>query len=288
MIAQAHCPKFVDSLLHLDPEVRHDVTYFDSGEASLRLIRLWRGAVEPERIVVFVPGWASTLFTWRYFLTRLVATSTIHYFESREKASSVLANGARMDVPSLAADLVGYLNTRQGADDYLLVGASAGATLILQGWRQLRRKPRAVLLLLPNRRFPIPRHVGLLRLVPERLMRHIKPFAVHFMSSFRLTPREVEQHIGMFAAVNDANFVKLRASGLSLRSYLLDRRAGGAVDRPCLVIGASQDRLHNPEDVIEIQRSIPGSSYVDLRTFTAAHNSKAADLISRWIASHHG
>ena len=275
--------KYIDALTEIDPHISYNAEYFHRRDASLRVIHLSNTNVDTDQKLIFMPGWASTIFTWRYFLSRMTRFASVYYIETREKSSSILSDHAVFNIDAMTDDLTYYLHTYHGSSNYLLAGASTGATIIIEAWRQLHQKPLRIALILPNKKIPIPSYIWFLKLVPRRLLPYLKPAAMFFMTNFRLSPKEVDQHSGMFAAVEDGNLHKLRASGLVLAKYSLLLSAGLQIDRPTLIIGAEQDRLHNANDIIDIQRSIPGSSYINLNSFTAAHSSKAADLVGRWI-----
>ena len=280
--------KHINTLLHIDPEIKWNCDYFDNGQAELRVVRLWKDTTRPTVPLVFVPGWASTIFTWRYFLPRLLCYTSIFYFETREKSSSILCPSASFKVEDVARDVSDYLNKYYHKGTYNLIGASMGATYILECWAYLRNKPACVTLILPNIAVAVPSYLSALKYTPRRLSPYLKPFVSYLMVKFHLTPKEAEQQVGLFAAVNDGDADKLRRAGLGLGKYELDLNEIMKIDRPSLIIGASQDRLHNPDAVLKIHQSIFGSTYKDLNTFTNAHSSKSADLIINWMSSYNG
>lgn len=280
--------EYIDSLLEIDPHICYDATYFSTRQASLRIIRLWNDNVRTDRILVFIPGWASTIFTWRYFLPKLLCFTSVYYLETREKASSILTNDAMFDVDVVVDDLVSYLDTKHSNNQYVLAGASMGATLVLQAWSKLRSKPSLLVLILPNKQFPAPPFIGFVKFFPKHIFPYMKPLVRFFLSNFWLASKEAEQQAGLFAAIDNADINKLRASCFALRKYRLKHAIGKEIKQPCLVIGASQDHLHKSESVINIYESVPVASYADLKSFTAAHSSRAADSITEWIKQHNG
>jgi pimeloyl-ACP methyl ester carboxylesterase len=274
------------SLNGINSDACFETAYHFNNGASLCIVHLSslgsKGAME----VVFMPGWASTIYTWRHFLARMLKYTSINYFESREKPSSVLSDNAKLTMEAAADDFASYVNANHSDKNYDLIGASMGATTIIEAWPALQQKPRTVTLILPNVRLPLPSSIRILKYVPEGLLGLFKPFVIYFVANFRLTPKEKDQHTGMIKAVESANLGKLRKSSIDLYTYCLSLEKCLAIDKPCLIIGAEKDRLHIASDILAIHKHTPGSTYHDMGSFTAAHSSRAAELINAWIVNY--
>lgn len=236
------------------------------------------------RPILFVPGWISLMNSWRYFLPQLTAHKSVIYLESREKYSSRLSCGVSFTIADFVSDIVGaveQLGLESGG--YILAGSSLGATSILESVPELAAQPLGLGLILPNSRYDLPRHTQLLKYLPAPLLPIIKGIAQQIVRRWKMSARDHGQKERFFAAMSAANATKLRDSTLSLYQYSLNWQALRHIQTPALVIGATQDRLHNQAEVRRIAESLPNAEYADLSTFTASHSSQAARALLSFV-----
>jgi alpha-beta hydrolase superfamily lysophospholipase len=275
----------LDELRRLTPGLIYQETDFSTSDATLRVVRFAAPGPPRQREILFVPGWASTPYTWRKVIPSLCAYGPVHYLETREKATSRLTGRASLQVPTLAADIAAYVAEHLQGARYAMIAASTGSNLAIEAWSHLQPKPRWLVLLLPHHRIPIPWYASLLRAVPPPLLPSLKPVFTTFVRAGRLTRREASRLEGLFETLSLADLRKLRRSAVAWRRYELDVRKVSAIDRPTLVIGASNDPLHEYEAAMRIRAHIPSADGFDVGSFLIAHGSRVASRILDWAAT---
>jgi len=237
----------------------------------------------PRPVILFVAGWASTPFTWRYFMPHLSSWAEVHYFETREKASSNLSRSTDVSITAMASDIASYIEQNITGEPYGLIGASTGANLAISALR-LAARPAWAVLVLPHVRVPIATYLNLFRFIPAPALRCLKPVILWLFRLNRLVGRTSQKQEGAFAALQQADLAKLRRSLFSWMTYRLESsELANLSNLPCLIIAASQDSTHNAGDAQSISTDLPRSHYYDGRTFTWAHSTHASRYVMNWV-----
>lgn len=246
------------------------------GRAILTVRHYPAGAATGRPRIVFVGGWASTLFTWRYVLPPLSAQAELFYFESREKPSALISPAGDFSIAAMAEDLAGFLEAQGVAGPTLLVGSSLGATVALEACGRLDCGLAGLVLICPNREMPSRRRLWLAQLVPDGLCPRLRrPLAW----TLRCVARDPQLATGLARAVEEADLLRLKRSLAAIRGYEMDLAPLAGIGVPTLVIGASHDKLHRYEDALAICAAIPDSRLKDVRSFASAHSRLAAQTI---------
>lgn len=247
-----------------------------------------RGAVDEARPpeIVFMAGLASVIENFRPILQQLTDSFVVHYLETPEKPGGSLPSDADLSVPAMAAGVAAALESLGVNDDkFALVGYSLGATVILEAAPNLRRTPAAIVLVEPNAAFPFPRWALLLARWGAVVYRPIVPLLKWYIRTFRIdTTRDAELYQITCRILDAANPTRICAAVRALAAYRLadDLRH---ISVPSLVIGASDDTLHNFHDSRKIADSIPASRYIDLQNNRRSHGRQAADIVAQFIGS---
>ncbi len=253
-------------------------------EVQLRCIRLTPENPKTDKQFVFLPGWISEFDSWRYFLPELADYSEVIYIESREKRTSVASDEVDFSIKTIQSDLIEILDqsnlVRSG---YVLGGSSMGATVVMESLEHLQRKPEKVVLVIPNSSFNIPGSIVLLKFIPIPMFTTLRWITRWFVMRFKINKEDTDHSDAFVNQITRANMYKLKKSALDFASYQLDWSILSRFKTPTLVIGARKDNLHQKEGIRKIAESIPGSTYQDLKDFTATHSSKSARLITNWL-----
>ncbi|NOY77196.1 MAG: alpha/beta hydrolase [Calditrichaeota bacterium] len=235
--------------------------------------------------IVFVSGWISKPIAWRDVLREMTRDFRVFYIETREKISSRIRGRVSFSVDRIGEDLV-HLVSRLGVkpDRYILMGSSLGATAILDAVIHLHPQPKALALVAPNAEFRVPRWgLWLIRPFPPRLYLIFKPFVKWYLRNFRLdVTTDYAQYEKYSHALDAADPWKLKKAVLALAKYTVWDKLG-AVTCPVLIVGASKDKLHEPENLKKMTALLPNAHYVDLETNRGTHSKKAVDALRKFI-----
>ncbi len=235
--------------------------------------------------LLFVPGWTSPLETWRHFLPSLVRRFDTFYLESREKPSAQISSGVRFGLNDYVDDLVASIRLL-GLEEsgFVLVGSSLGATTILAATAAGRCDPMAIAVITPNLKFVVPSWVPfVLRATPARYLELLKRPARWYVLRFRINSGDVGHQQRFLDALDEAQPSRLKGSALDLLGTPLAESQLGKIVRPCLVLTASEDPLHDHADVQRVVDGVIGAKAIDLKTFTATHGSRASVLVGEFI-----
>jgi pimeloyl-ACP methyl ester carboxylesterase len=211
---------------------------------------------------------------------------TIHYVDTREKASSRITGKTDYGVEAVARDIVrivAHYGLRSGK--YVLIGSSLGATAGIDALRSLPEQPLCLALVGANARFRVPLWGRILvTLFPPRLYLIIKPFIKWYLRHFRLDPEHGRIQYEKYSQNLDAaDPWKLRKACLALAGYQIWDYLP-LVKVPTLVFGASKDTLHEPDNIVKIMEGIEGSAYRDLQTNERTHSAEMVAQLRRFLA----
>lgn len=263
------------------------IEYIDTkDEVSLRCIFFTPRNPVTKQKLIFIPGWTSTIYSWRYFLPYISDKIEIIYIETREKTSSKVSKYSQygiMDISNDIAIVINKLGLQNG--QYCIAGSSLGATSIIEAYGQLNNKPSSISLIVPNKEFKIPKMVVGLQVLPAPLLPYLKKFIQWFILTFKINPADKDHKASFIRALNRADAIKLRKSALAFRRFSMMDSTIGNISVPVMVIGASKDNLHIQAKIKQIAEDFPDGYYIDLITFIKSHSSEAAKQIIEFILS---
>ena len=81
-----------------------------SGNVSLKLITFNPQQPSNNPIIVFIPGWISTIDGWKDVLVEITKDFTIYYLETREKSSSQIKDKVEFSVEEIGKDIATLIN----------------------------------------------------------------------------------------------------------------------------------------------------------------------------------
>ncbi|HOP62686.1 MAG TPA: alpha/beta hydrolase [Spirochaetota bacterium] len=237
--------------------------------------------------VIFIAGWISLINGWQGVLKELTSEYRVFYIESREKRSSVIPektkvsftmNRFREDIKELVKMLV------PGDDKFVLAGSSLGASAILEYCAQVRRKPECAILVGPNEDFRFPRLLGaIIPLIPPVAYFTVKPVIKWYLRNFRLDKKKEKAQVVKYERTLDlADPYKLKANALALKNYSIWERIQG-ISTPCLIFGATTDKLHSIDKLKKLVELIPEVQYIELGSNSDTHSEKAGRVMVDYL-----
>lgn len=256
-----------------------------SDNVLLRVIEFHPQNKTTQPTVLFIAGWISLMKGWKIVLREMTKDFNIIYVETREKISSQVKGKAEFSVEAIAQDIVTIVGKfKLEKDKYIIFGSSLGGTSILESYRDLKTLPLCFVLLGPNAEYRAPWWwIVIIHLFWTRLYGIIKPFVKWYMRKFRLdVETDRAQYEKYCNALDAADPKKLKPAALALSKYkvwdILEH-----IDLPVLIIGASKDLLHEPENLIKMDQMLPNSTYLDMETNTYAHGPEMVVELRKYI-----
>ena len=251
---------------------------------ALRVVSFYPQIPRQPFPVVLVPGLVSVMLTFKNILISLTKHFVVHYVETREKSSSIILQKASFDVETMGRDIAEVVSKLDlGEKQYILFGASLGATAIIDGYRHLARKPFCLVLLEPNAVFDYPAWSLAVIRVGAPFYSVLKPIAKWYLRKFRVNTREdYEMYRISSRALDAADPYKLRDTILAISSYQIwDRLA--SVQAPSLVVCASKDKFHRREDIAKIVSLLNDCTYLDLETHEHTHGKEFGKYFEQFV-----
>ena len=258
-----------------------------SDNVSLRVIEFHPQKSTSQPTVLFIPGWISLMKGWKIVLKEMTKDFHIIYAETREKITSQVTGKAEFSVEVIAQDIVTIVDKfRLEKDKYIIFGSSLGGTSILESYKDLKKLPLCFALLGPNAEYRTPWWGKILiRIVWPQLIIKLKPFIKWYLRKFRLDiETDRAQYEKYCNALDAADPKKLKPAAKALSQY----KVWGIlkdIDLPVLIIGATKDLLHEPQNLIQMDKMLPNSTWLDMETNTYAHGPELVVEIRKYIAS---
>ena len=220
---------------------------------------------------------------WKNVLREMTKDFIVHYVETREKISSRIEGDAEFGVEEIGSDLTKLLEL-MGVDKYILFGSSLGATTIIDCYCSLRQKPLGLVLVGPNAVFRVPRSWKIIvTLFYPPLYDLIRPSVKWYLQKFRLNVEaDAAQYEKYCEALDAADPRKLKKAVMSVWSYEVWDKLG-AIDCPVLIVNASRDKLHEPENLRRIAAGIRNAVEVDLSTNSQTHDKPVVDALRLFL-----
>lgn len=252
---------------------------------SVRVIQFTPPKKNNNPAVLFVAGWVSLIDGWKHVLREMTRDFVVYYVETREKITSTATGKHEFGVENISGDLAPViLHYNLPEQNYVLFGSSLGATAILDVCHLLPRAPRCLLLIGPNAVFRTPRWgLILVKMVPPAFVLAMMPIVKWYLRTFRLNIEEdYAQYEKYCNALDSADPWKLKKGLLTLSKYqiwpLLSK-----IKIPTLIVGASKDTLHDPDNLHKMVELMPRASYLDLETNFKTHQAEVVVAFRNYL-----
>ncbi len=254
-----------------------------SPAVSLRVVSFTPSPPSSQPVIVFVAGWISMMRGWKKVLREMTKDFQVHYVETREKISSSVRGSAGFSVEEIGSDLVPLIQ-RLELKNYILFGSSLGATAIVDCYPLLDPKPMGLILVTPNAAFRVPQSWKILvTIFYAPLYALIRPAVKWYLKTFRLNvARDRAQYEKYKEALDIADPRKLKRAVMAVWSYEIWNKLP-LVDCPVLVVNASHDKLHEPENLRRIVAGLPNASQVDLGTNAQTHDRPVVEAMRTFL-----
>jgi pimeloyl-ACP methyl ester carboxylesterase len=113
----------------------------------------------------------------------------------------------------------------------------------------------------------------------------IKPAVKWYLKTFRLNVlADRAQYEKYREALDGADPRKLKKAVMAVWSYEVWNKLP-LVACPVLVVNASRDKLHEPENLRKIVNALPRADEIDLETNAKTHDEPVVDAIRRFLAA---
>jgi len=252
---------------------------------SLRIVEFHPAEDHGNPPVLFLSGWITQMSAWKDVLKSMTKDFKVYYIESREKISSRVNIKAAYSVEEIGSDLAGIVQQLDlPSGKFILFGSSLGASAIVESYKLLARKPQSLILVGPNAVFRVPRIWKIIvTLFYPPLYAFVKPPAKWYLKKFRLDVKtDKDQYIKYCSAIDAADPWKLRKAVLAVAKYTIWNRLGD-IDCPVLLVDASKDKLHEPENLRKMETTIPQVLRIDLGTNKETHSERMVDEFRKYI-----
>jgi alpha-beta hydrolase superfamily lysophospholipase len=278
------------SLPPLFPDVLQEETWQEMSDGAAIRVLEFRPATQgnpEEPVIVFVPGAISPLPLWLAILEVLTARFPVVYVETREKNSARLPDVRKVDfgMDRVREDLKEVLVEKVPEDrPHCLVGASFGATVILEHLAEGARSPLATILIAPNSDFRVPAWLLIpVRLIPVSLYFAVKPVLKWYYGNVLVdVEKEPEQAARHKEMIDSADFLRLKSAALAIQSYS-GWKTFPKITEPVLVVTGESDTLHDLSKVERIVSAVPNARLTMMESDRATHSSEFGVLVLETI-----
>ena len=235
--------------------------------------------------IVFIPGWGSLIDGWKNVLKKMTEKSEVYYIETREKSSALHTKESYLDINSLANDIPYILKHYNIIDkEYILLGSSLGATVILDAMSRNRLKPSLAVLVGPNAEFNAPRYwIWIAWITPPFFYYLIKPIIKWYMKKkyldMRSDPLQYEKYC---KALDAANPSRLRRAALNFSKYKVWDKLD-KIHNKVLIFTGSKDIMHDYNQTIKISKLIKNCELIDMKTNAQTHSEKMVIKLFNYI-----
>lgn len=237
--------------------------------------------------VLFVAGLISQITGWEKVLREMTRDFTVTYVETREKSSSMVKGTVEYSVEEIGKDLVSLISQLDfKPQQYILFGSSLGATAILDCYRFLKQKPLCLVLVGPNAIFRIPKwSYPVIWVFPPRLYLLIKPVIRWYLRMFEVDVKsDAAQYKKYSNALDIADPRKLKKLAVPLARYSVWDRLDD-VDCSTLIVGASKDIMHIPENLFKMTDHMHNATYLDMETNSMTHSADMVHEVRNYIST---
>ena len=257
-----------------------------SPNVSLRVITFSPSQQNKNPALVFVPGLVSLMAGWREVLLEMTKDFHVYYIETREKITSKVKGKVDYSLEAIGkeiAALVSHFNL--GNRGFILFGSSLGATAILESSRFLETDPLCLVLIGPNAVFRIPKFYRfIVRVFNPRFYLLLKPVVKWYLKTFRLdTEADYAQYEKYCQSLDAADPWKLKKAAIAFSRYEVWNLLAD-INYPTLIVGASRDTLHEPENLKKMVSMMKNAAYLDLETNKLTHSSVMVREMRYYIA----
>ena len=217
--------------------------------------------------LLMVPGWGTLPISWKGFIEEARKDFDFIYFETREKASSILPKKAERLSTDLAL-AIEQLDLDQ--NKLILVGSCMGANLIADGLANNKYDPFDSFLIGPQPKWPMPFGTRpLTRLGTRFTLTPIRPFLRFWIRKTQSdTPETAAKYIRV---VNEADPRKWWYIGkpIARENYL---PMYTKLKKHVVLVAEEGDKMHKAKDAHKIAHAVKNASLISMPSNKATHS----------------
>ena len=231
--------------------------------------------------IVFVGGLSTVLESFGNIIYHLTSDFPFHYIETRDHSSSQILGEGHFDIETSGLDIAAVLcKLELKESEYVLMGYSLGVTVIADGFRHLKVKPKQMIFMEPTPVFHYPKWTIKLAKATQGLKTMpLKIIAKWYIHNFIIDKNaDAEMVLISAKAIDSCDPVKLKKTMVAIADYTLWDKLE-SIECPVLVIAATKDKFHVHDETLKMVSMLRNCSYIDLETNQRSHSIEAAEVI---------
>lgn len=238
--------------------------------------------------IFFIPGFLSIIKHWTVLIDNLVKSGyTLYLMETREKKSSTATKKSKFNSKRYLDDLEQSLNEVKLKDNFILMGSSLGAGMIIKylSTQQNNGTPypdKGILLEAIYNTSNIKKAIAIAKL-PKRVFSIVKNISAKIipaiLKQFKLYPSKYQS---LIESINQADSSIMRiclinAEEENLKDYLKE------ISIPIFVVGADKDNIHDLNQSKIISQEVHNGSFDSIDFNNTISLEELAKRISSFI-----
>ena len=270
-------------------EKKAEIRYIEMSDCTKIRVLDFKLAKNPdEYILMFIPGFVTVFQSWEKVLKPLSEDFRILYFESREKASSIMPNRReerKITLQKMAYDIKETVEKLDlNSKKYVTVCSSTGGTIQVEALSKNWLYPQGCVMVGPMIEFNMKFIAGfMMTIVPEFVKKLFHPVLRWYMGTVFVKKKEhPEQYAKYVRAGEEASLRKTQRVTRQTRKYQCWDMVP-KIEHNCLLIGASTDKMHASEATKKVHSLLPNSSYIDLGSNEATHSEPLVKTIREYV-----
>ena len=229
--------------------------------------------------LLLIPGWGTLPLSWKGFIEEAQKDFDLIYFETREKASSILPKKAeRGGIKRLSTDLAITIE-QLGLDQskVILVGSCMGANLIADGLAYDKFDPFSSFLIGPQPKWPLPYGTRrLTHLGTRHTLTPIRPILRFWIKKTQSdTPETAAKYIRVIDEASPRKWWYI-GKPIAREKYMPTYRK---VKNPVVIIAEEGDKMHQAKDAHRIARAVKNSTFLSMSSNKATHSASLVQKI---------
>ncbi|MFW9923547.1 MAG: alpha/beta fold hydrolase [Candidatus Thorarchaeota archaeon] len=275
--------------LRAEIEKKADVRYFTMSDGVKVRVLEFNFAENPRKHkLMLIPGFVTIFQSWKEIIEILSKEYHIYYFESREKSSSIMPKRKmerQVTLQKMAHDIkevVEQLNLDK--QKYITLCSSTGGTIEVEALSEKWLHPNGAVMVGPTVEYDVRFFAAFgCTVVPEFVKKFFLPFFRLYMGKIYVDKKKYpEQYAKYVRAGEESNLRKIRKVLWQMTKYECWDMVP-KIEAKCLLIGATEDKMHASEMTYKVHQLIPNSEYIDLGTNKNAHSQPLADTINKFV-----
>jgi hypothetical protein len=271
-------------------EKKAEERYFTMRDGVKVRVLVFDLAENPHEYKIFmIPGFATVFQGWSEMIENLSKDFTIYYFESREKTSSIMPSrkiARNTNLHKMAYDIkevIEELKLDEGK--YITISSSTGGTIQVEALSEKWMNPNGAILIGPTIEYHVHWFAALMiSIVPAFIKGLFMPMFRWYMGAIYVNKKKYpEQYAKYVRAGEEIDMIKIKKLMWQITKYKCWEMPPKIDNTKCILVGASEDKMHAAEETIRTHRLIPNSEYVDLGTNKATHSIPLIDLARKFI-----